>query len=211
MKKQNIPAIIFFGAIWGIIEASVGYLLHALPVSIYISGTVLFPIVSYILYKAYKVTNSKSALLAIGGIAASIKAVNFFMPFGSPFKIINPMIAIILESLVVLVVITLLNKDDLKSKATGFIAASIGWRVLYLSYNGVQYLANGFVSDYIASFQAVIQFSLLFGLISAAIGLGIHYLDRMTFKTKKESTFSKINPALSLVTLLIAIVLTLVA
>jgi hypothetical protein len=211
MKKQNIPAIIFFGAIWGIIEASIGYLLHALPVSIFISGTVLFPIVSYILYKAYKVTNSKQALLAIGVIAATIKAVDFFMPFGSPFKIINPMIAIIMEALVVLVVITIIDKDDIKSKATGFIAASIGWRLLYLSYNGLQYFSNGFQSDYIASFQATIQFVLVFGLISAAIGLGIHYLDKVVIKRSKVSLFTKISPVISLATLLIAIVLTLVA
>ena len=211
MKKQNIPAIIFFGAVWGIIEASVGYLLHSLPVSIYISGTVLFPIVSYILYKSYKVTNSKTALLSIGFIAAAIKAVDFFMPFGSPFKIINPMLAIIMESIVVLVVITIIDRDNLKSKVAGFLAASIGWRVLYLSYSGVQYLSNGFQSDYIVSFQAIIQFALLFGIISAAIGLGIHYLDKSVVKTHKTTIFRKINPIVSLATLAIAIALTLLA
>jgi len=211
MKKQNIPAIIFFGAIWGIIEASVGYLLHSLPVSIFISGTVLFPIVSYILYKAYKVTNSKTALLSIGVIAAAIKSVNFFLPFGSPFKIINPMLAIVMETLVVLVVITMLNKDDLKSKVTGFVVASIGWRLLYLSFNGIQYLSNGFQSDYILSFQAAIQFALLFALISAAVGVAILYIDSAIVKKTKVSLFKKINPVISLATLAIAIALTLLA
>ncbi|MBI9009380.1 MAG: hypothetical protein JEZ05_05050 [Tenericutes bacterium] len=212
MKKQNLlPAIIFFGAIWGIIEASVGYLLHALPVSIYISGTVLFPVVSYILYKAYKVTDSKKALLAIGGVAAAIKALNFFLPFGSPFKIINPMLAIVMESFMVLMVIALMDKDDLMSKAKAFIGASIGWRLLYLSYNQVQFFANGFRSDFIATISATLQFTLLFGVISAFLALGIHCLDKAIVKAPKEKTYRKISPIISFATLAIAIAITLLA
>lgn len=210
MKMKNLPTIIFFGSIWGIIEATLGYLLHLLPVSIYISGTVLFPLVTLILYKAYKQTNSKSALLAIGGIAALIKAVDFFMPFGSPFKIINPIYSIIIESLLVLVVISVLDKDNLTSKIKALAIASIGWRVLYLAYNGVQYLANGFVSDYLVSFTAALQFTLLFGLLSAALGLGLIYLDKFLTNNIKHKAF-KINPIVSLTTLFIAIVLTIIA
>lgn len=210
MKIKNLPAIIFFGSIWGIIEATLGYVLHLLPVSIYISGTVLFPIVTLILYKAYKYTNSKSSLLAIGGIAALIKAVDFFMPFGSPFKIINPIYSIIIESLMVFAVIILLDKDDLLSKIKALTIASIGWRLLYLAYNGGQYLINGFVSDYLASFSAAIQFVLIFGIISSILGLGLLYLDSHV-SNKSKNTIKKINPLISLATLVIAIVLTIFA
>ena len=105
MNLKNLPIIILFGSLWGIIEATLGYLLHLLPVSIYISGTVLFPLVTWILYKAYTLTNSKTALMSIGILAALIKSVDFLLPFGSPFKIINPMISIIFESLAVVFVI----------------------------------------------------------------------------------------------------------
>lgn len=208
MKKEHITAIIFFGSVWGIIEASVGYLLHWLPVSIYISGTVLFPIVGYILYRAYAITKSKSSLLAIGIVAAVIKAVNFFMPFGSPFKIINPMLSIILESLMVVLVISLVNKDDLMSKIKAMLIASIGWRVLYLAYDGIQYLATGYVSAYLETFTATINFALVFALISAAIGVGILYLDNVIVKNDKP-ILKRINPVLSLSALTIAIILTL--
>lgn len=208
MKKENIAAIIFFGSIWGIIEATIGYVLHLLPVSIYISGTVLFPIVGYILYKAYAVTKSKSSLLAIGVVAAAVKAVNFFMPFRSPFKIINPMLSIILESLMVVLVISLLNKDDLMSKIKAMVIASIGWRLLYLAYDGVQYIATGYVSAYFETFLATVNFALIFALISAAIGVGILYLDKVTIKNDKP-ILKKINPVLSLAALAVAIVLTL--
>lgn len=205
--KKHIPAIIFFGAIWGIVEATLGYLLHVLPISIYISGTILFPIVGYILYRAYAVTQSKTALLSIGVVAALIKAVNFFLPFGSPFKIINPMLSIVLESLMVVLVISVLNKDDMFSKVKAMVIASIGWRLLYLAYNGIQYLSNGFVSAYLETFGAALNFTLVLGFISAVIGVGILYLDKVTLQNSKP-LMSRINPAISFATLLVAVVLT---
>jgi len=205
--KKHIPTIIFYGALWGIIEATLGHIIHILPVSIYISGTVLFPIVSYILYKAYKQTNSRSALLAVGVIAAAIKAVDFFMPFGSPFKIVNPMIAIIMESLMVVAVITVINKDDLKSKATSLVIASVGWRLLFVLYNLGQYVATGFVGSYIATWSSFIQFTLLYGLISAALGVGVLYLDKFLLKDNKL-LINKFNPVISLATLAVAVILT---
>lgn len=208
-KLKTISTIIFFGAVWGIIEATIGYVLHFLP--IYIAGTILFPIVSFILYKAYTITKSRSSLLAIGAIAACIKAINFFMPFGSPFKIINPMLSIVLESMMVLVVISLLSKDDVKSKATGFIVASIGWRAMYLLYGGIQFATTGFVSDYLVTFYAAIEFTVLFGLLSAAIALGIHYLDLKVTNTNKKNVIQWINPYVSFATLALAIILTIFA
>lgn len=208
MKKNNIPAIIFFGAIWGILEATIGHLLHILPISIYISGSVMFPIVAYILYKAYAVTKSKSALLSIGVIAALIKAVDFFMPFGSPFKIVNPMISIVMESLMVVLVISLLNRKDALSKASGFLLASTGWRLLYLGYMGIQFFMTGFVSDYLISFSAAFDYVVTFGVISTIFALALHYIDLITFKTIKINFTKKINPIISIAALVIAIVLT---
>ncbi len=208
-KTQIISTVIFFGAVWGIIEATIGYVLHFMPV--YIAGTILFPIVSFLLYKAYSITKSRSSLLAIGGIAAAIKAINFFMPFGSPFKIINPMLSIIFESLMVMVVISLISKDDVRSKATGFIVASIGWRAMYLLYDGIQFASTGYVSAYLTSFYAAIEFTLIFGLISATIAYGVHMLDGFALKSTKQRRFKTIHPYISLATLAIAILLTIFA
>ena len=46
--------IVFFGALWGITEATLGFLLHFLPPTI--AGIVMFPIAVLILVKAYKAT-----------------------------------------------------------------------------------------------------------------------------------------------------------
>ncbi|XMB72122.1 hypothetical protein RJI07_08435 [Mycoplasmatota bacterium WC30] len=208
-KKQIISSVIFFGALWGIIEATLGYILHFLP--IFISGTILFPIVSFILYKAYTITRSKISLVFIGVVAAGIKSINLFLPFFSPFKIINPMISIILESLMVVAVIGVLSKDDIKSKVSGFVLASIGWRALYLGYMGIQYLTTGFVSSYLVTFYAAFEYTVLFGLLSAGLAFGFHYLDTYVSKNTKRSIFANINPAISLTVFVLAIIVTIFA
>ena len=175
--------------------------------TLFAATTVLFPIVGYILYRAYAVTQSKGTLLAIGFVAATIKAVNFFLPFGSPFKIINPMLSIILESMMVVLVISVMNKDDLLSKAKAFVIASIGWRVLYLGYDGIQYLTTGFVSSHLESFYAALSYTVILGFISALIGVGILYLDKIMIRNNKP-LLHKINPIVSLAALTIAVILT---
>ena len=57
-KKTFISNIIFWGSIWGIMEATLGYLLHWLPQLI--SGNIMFPIGAAILLLAYKVNSSRS-------------------------------------------------------------------------------------------------------------------------------------------------------
>ncbi len=205
-KITVLSAIIFYGSMWGILEATIGYLLHFLP--IFIAGTILFPIVSLILYKTYQTTKSSSSLLYVGMIAAAIKALNFFLPYGSPFKIINPMISIILEALLVMVVIKVMSHDSLTKKASAFIAASMGWRLLYVVYMGIQFLATGFVHAYIASFYAAFEYIVLYGLLSAGFALGLHLVVKILGQ-KVNLKLSRISIVMSMTTFVIAILLTL--
>ena len=147
MDKKKIlklvSQIIFFGAIWGITEATLGYLLHFLPPTI--AGIVMFPIAAFILIKAYKSTGSKAALIYIGFIAAGIKAVDFLLPGMIVFKTINPMISIVLEAMVVAVAYPMLSNLKAGWKISGGIAASLGWRTGYIIYMVIQYFITGFV------------------------------------------------------------------
>jgi len=71
MKKQKaLFTIIFYGSIWGILEATLGYVLHLVPT--FISGLIMFPIATFILVRAYQVLGSKKSILYIGLIAAAI-------------------------------------------------------------------------------------------------------------------------------------------
>ncbi len=207
-KIRFISQIIFFGALWGIAEASVGYILHIIPgVSTFVSGAIMFSFASIILYKAYQRTNSKTSLLYIGMIAAAIKAVDFFLPFGSPFKIVNPMISIILESMAVFAVITLLDKDDLASKVKGVLIGSVAWRALFFAYMGVQYLSSGYV--YLHGAMEYLNFFLIYAFASSALAFGFLWLDKLIqSKFRNLNKLSLINPIVSLVSLALAVILT---
>ena len=98
-SAKTIRTIILMGALWGICEASIGYGLHFLPYGF--SGMFMFPIGMYFMYNAYKQSDSKSAILWVGLIAASIKFIDLLLPTRSPMSVINPATSIILESLVV--------------------------------------------------------------------------------------------------------------
>jgi xanthine/uracil permease len=111
--KQNkgvFTYIIFFGALWGILEATLGYLLQFLPPLV--SGSVMFPIAATLMILTYNHTKSKSAMIYVAMIAATIKSVNFFMPGLLPIKTYNPMISIMLQSLVMVLIIPLFQKKN---------------------------------------------------------------------------------------------------
>jgi len=201
---KMISIIVFYGAIWGIVEASVGYVLHFLPSLI--AGTILFPFASVILYRAYKQTNSSNLVLGVGIIAAMIKAINLLMPLTNVFKVINPMISILLESLVVMVVVKSLVKSNWIMKATIISFASITWRALFLGYLGIQVLTSGYVAVQIQSLEAILSFSVVSGLVAAMMSIVMLYVIETPNKLRKP--LLHISPVLSLVSLVFAIVLT---
>jgi len=209
MKKLNVKlfsAILFYGAIWGIVEASVGYLLHFLPTLI--AGTILFPFVSVILYKAYRQTESSISILAIGVVAALIKSVNFFLPVLNVWKVINPMASILFESLIIMVLIKVAVNGKSPLRIAMVLLASVSWRAIFLAYMGIQMLLTGFTAPQIASFASIMSFSVGSGLLSGAMAVGMLALASIPIR-KTDRRFNPL-PIVSFTTLALAIVLTLV-
>lgn len=192
-----VSQIIFFGALWGITEATLGYLLHFLPPTI--AGIIMFPIAAFILIKAYKATGSRAALIYIGFIAAGIKAVDFLLPGMIVFKTINPMISIVLEALVVAVAYPMLSNLKAGWKLSGGIAASVGWRTGYIIYMVIQYFVTGFVSSYISVPASAISFILLNGIMSGILVFGVLMLE-----SKVKINVMKIRPVYALAALVLA-------
>ncbi len=206
LNLKTISIILFYGAIWGIVEASVGYVLHFLPTLI--AGTILFPFASIILYRTYQQTQSSASLLGVGIVAATIKAINFLLPVTNVFKIINPMISIILEALVVMVVVRSLVKSKWVMKVTLLTLASITWRVIFLGYMGIQALTTGFVAQQIASMNAMVSFAIVSGVLAGAMSFVLLLL--LSIPAKLRKPVIQISPILSMLTLSVAFVLTLI-
>ncbi len=205
-KLDFLVKVFFFGSIWGIAEATLGYALHLLPG--FLAGSIMFSIVMLILMKAYKNLGSKTGVFLVAVVAITIKASNLLLPFLPAMKTINPMMAMIFESLLVIAVIPLFDKKSNFSKVTAFFVASIAWRLVFVGYQGVNYLLTDYLASYLSSFELIVEFVLLNGIVSAII-LTTMYFGIKNIEFIKKSDNLKIHPLLSFITLVLAFVLTL--
>lgn len=131
--KRRIGAIVFWGALWGLTEATLGYFLHMLPVN---PGWALwFPIAFFFMKGARSSTGSNEAILPTAILAASIKFVDIFMP-GSVDRVVNPAASILLEALCVYGLFKFILRDGkpVIAQYAGVLSASFLWRVLYIGY-----------------------------------------------------------------------------
>lgn len=182
---KKIWTIIFYGSVWGLLEAVIGYMLHLLPT--FIAGTIMFPIAMFVLVKAYGALDSKKQILMVGVVAAIIKSVGFLLPGLSPFKTLNPMIAIMMESLLVVLVIPYLSKAKTSYVLMSALVASIGWRGLFASYMLIQALISSNVAPYLSSVNLVINFVLINGLFGGLLCFGLLWANRKLNKSTHES------------------------
>lgn len=204
---EKISKIVFFGAIWGLIEATIGYALHLLPALI--AGSIMFPIVVFILYHAYKSLGSRKAIFFVGLVAIMIKATNLFLPFLFPAKTINPMIAMAIQTLFVFAVIPLFDSKKLSVKITSIVLISVAWRLVMVGYYGVNYLLTDFLDFRIRAFEPAFSFIITEGIISGAFAVGLIFATN-PLKTLTKFDRSRISPVVSTAVLVLAIILTLV-
>lgn len=129
--------IIFWGACWGIIESTVGYLLHR--VSFAHGWLIWYPFACFIMANVYRKTGRVSSIFFMGFLAALIKLLNLLLP-GPIDRVINPAISIVLEALAMAVVIFAANRLFKEKKKNPFVkfltalAMNTGWRLLFILY-----------------------------------------------------------------------------
>ena len=177
---------IFFGALWGLLEASLGYALHFLPQLI--SGSVMFPLGAIVMYWAYRNTGRKRTILFVAMLAASIKAINFFMPGLLPIKTYNPMISIMLQALLVICFSYMYETKKFVVKPIAILAVSFGWRALFIANISFNNALTGFVFPQLASASATLGFIFVSGLIEAAFLMAACLLS-MLAKNKTSLVF----------------------
>lgn len=203
MKKQ-LSTIVFFGAMWGLLEATLGYALHFLPVLI--SGSIMFPLAAMILMMADKKLEQPWLLMMIGFVAASIKSINFFMPGLLPIKTYNPMIAIMIQSLVMVGVVYVTKKKSIGFALVTLGLASFLWRGLFLVNNVINHQLTGFNFPQLSSLNATIDFMMVYGAVGALFSI-ILYLGWISLEKKVSWTWRP-HVALSLGMMVLAVLAT---
>jgi hypothetical protein len=176
-KKRLVVAIVAYGALWGFLEATLGWALHWVPALI--SGSVMFPIGAAILMRFRGRTGSDAAILGVGAVAAAIKAVDLLLPVPSLWKVFNPMICILLESAVVLLLAKAIDSRRILPRLVALPTASIAWRFLFLGTLFVQFMFTHSLSSQLSSVDAILTFAVVNGAFSGALAIGVDAVRRV--------------------------------
>jgi len=167
--KQMVVISLFWGALWGIAEATIGYLAHLVTFIPGIAGFMMFPIGFYFMTRAYKDTGKPGILFSTAAVAASIKLIDLFLPNLSPIYTINPAIAILMESAAVFLVFKLLDAKPVQFRFEEVLIASTGWRLGFLFYSAILFVTAVSREFIQMGLVHILRFVLLESVINALI------------------------------------------
>nr|WP_319216451.1 hypothetical protein [uncultured Trichococcus sp.] len=203
MNKKAIQ-IVYWGSLWGLAEATLGYVLHMAAIQLPgVPGFVMFPVAFYFMRKAYLATGKPGAVFQVALVAALIKCCDFLIPGNIPIRILNPALSILLEGLAVAFVFVYAER---RKTAVGFASVfSMGvlWRSVFLFYLfliSMIDLPAALVTD---GLQVSLRFLLLESLVNAI--LMVAYL-----KFENTEHRGAVRPVVAYAVLAAAIILTLV-
>ncbi|QAT40645.1 hypothetical protein [Clostridium sp. JN-9] len=128
---MNISTAIFWGSIWGITEATLGYLLH--KINFKFGWCIWFPIAFYFMDKIYRQVKKAQYILYGALITSVIKLADLFIETRVD-KVINPSVSIILEAAAVFAVYKIVEKKHREIGIAAVIVMNFFWRVLYAGY-----------------------------------------------------------------------------
>ena len=137
-KMTLLSNVLFFGGLWGLVEASLGYVLHLVPEVLFLppmSGLILFPVGMFFMVRSSRAAGNGMAIPLTALVAASIKLGSGALPF-IPFRFVgNPALAILAEGAVVWAVLSAgAWKADLWLPLKAMVL-SFGWRTIFLGIN----------------------------------------------------------------------------
>lgn len=95
-KLNLLLTVLFWGSIWGIAEASMGWVLHAAQIH-HGTSNILFAFgIACMFAAATRSGKGAMAVMLTAVVASAIKLVDFFLP-GSPQSVLHPALYILLE------------------------------------------------------------------------------------------------------------------
>ena len=175
-----LSAAVLFGGLWGISEATLGYLLHLLgritPIP-GLAGFVMFPVGLFFMLAASRAGGGGSAVLLTAVVAAGIKTASAALPSVPWLFVSNPALSILAEGLIVFTGLRLftLNRDRLLPAKT--LALAVGWRILFLLMVFVLPVQKGILMK---GTSALLSFLLVESVVNALIITGAAALSART-------------------------------
>ncbi len=128
--KNKLSPIIFWGALWGLEEATLGHLLHISPINL--GWMFWFPLAYFFMLQVYKKTHQLSTVILTSFVAAGIKLINIWMT-PNLLIIICPVLSVIIEGCTFFLAGKIFTERQRPLVITlqTFII-SLSWRILYV-------------------------------------------------------------------------------
>lgn len=202
---KYISTAIFWGSLWGITEAILGYLLHKINFSF--GWCIWFPMAFYFMDRIYRKVKKAQYVLYGVLITSVIKLTDLFIETRVD-KVINPSISIIFEAAAIFVVYKIVERNH---KKVGIIAVTVlnfFWRGLYIGY--LLLAPKSFLSiSPLRGLNPFLQFILVESTVNiATIMLYVVIRDKFENESMKESmSLINIKPIVSAIIFIIAVTL----
>lgn len=188
--KKYISAIVFWGALWGLEEATLGHLLHIAALNI--GWFLWFPLAYFFMGMVYKQTGRLSSILLTSVVAAAIKFVNIFMTTNL-LIIICPALSILMEGTSLFAILKLLERKKhlLRYPLPKSAAISILWRVLYTV--GILAIPASIMPAYpYKSMGMLLKFIIFEGIVNSLFACTIVVIAKRISKiSKRNNTYLK--------------------
>lgn len=200
---MNISTAIFWGSIWGIMEATLGYLLH--KINFRFGWCIWFPLAFYFMDKIYRQVKKAEYVLYGALITSAIKLSDLFIETRID-KVINPSVSIILEAAAVFVVYKVLEKKHKKIRIAEVTAVNFFWRGLYIGYLFIAPKSFLAISP-LRGLNPFLRFMLVENIANIAIiMLYVVFKDKFEKEsTKKSMELIRIKPIASFITFIFAV------
>lgn len=219
-KLRFVLDVLLFGSLWGILEATLGTLLH-LPMfdkaGMYAaSTTIMVPIAYYLMANCFKRTGTVFAMPCMGVLAALIKLTVAFVVGFRP-SVYNPAIYIVVESLAMMGALAIFRPTNVLSLRTlaAVILANTTYQFAYLMINWANGGTNVFASEkawinvgekYLFKFNCV---AILYLFASGALFYGLFKLfEKLNIEVKFNYKKIIYSPITASVAFVLAVVLT---
>ncbi|MFA4926559.1 MAG: hypothetical protein WC524_07930 [Candidatus Aminicenantales bacterium] len=166
-----LSTVIFWGSLWGLTEATLGYLLHLIKIP-GLPGAVMATIAFYFLYRLYQPTGSAAAVIGASLVAAGLKSLDIVVSPAGLMDVTNPVQAIIIEGLMAALALKVLNRRPVRSRLRIVISGLLFSFGSNLAYSLASFIESSvFHSGNIFQTESVslARFFLLSPLVTASI------------------------------------------
>jgi len=126
---------LFWGALWGFAEATVGFILHRAAIALPgLPGLLMFPIAFFFMHRAVLSSKSPDSAFLASLVAASIKLADFLLPGYDALRIVNPALSMLAEGLAVYVVMGYCDSRKVSIGALAAFGMGLLWRGAFSLY-----------------------------------------------------------------------------